>query len=291
MRWRLLFGGLAIDLPRRALAGAGACVAVGFLWGWAEWPGPTRLTFLAVGQGDCTVFQHEGTTVLVDAGPRAYGVDAGQRIVVPKLAAMGVKNVDLLFLTHPDEDHVGGVGAILRAFPSAKVAISAEFRDHEGLATRLREWKLDPERVLWLGSRHRMAVGKFLFEIANPDVTPSTEDNDGSTFLRISSGRASAVLSGDASQSVEIEMAAEGDWGAQVLKAGHHGSATSSGHAWLIEVSPKYAVVSCGRDNVYGHPAKSVVHRLKSKGITTLRTDQEGDLVFLYDKRRGFVLR
>lgn len=289
MRSPLPYGGPVFG-PRKLALGAGCCLASGFGWGWLAWPAETKLTFLAVGQGDCTVFQHRGTTILIDGGPRAYGVDAGSRIVVPKLNALGVRSVDLILVSHPDEDHVGGIGAVLKAYPRARVAVSSEFLDHEGLAVRLKEWRMEPEDVLWMGSTQSLSLGEFSVRIANPDLPTGAVDNDGSSFVKIQSGSASVVLSGDASEPVENAVAELGDWSAQVMKVGHHGSQTSTGPVWLREVSPTYAIVSCGRDNEYGHPANQVVTRLNGSRVTTLRTDQQGDVVFVVDKLRGFVL-
>lgn len=257
----------------------GVSLLAGLGLGWSR-PEPTELRFLAVGQGDCAVFRHGGTTILIDAGPAGFRHDAGKRIIVPRLRELGVQSVDLILVSHPDADHTGGLGAVLRVYPRARLVVSEAFRQHPDLLQDLKEWGLKPESVLWIGSRRSFQVGDFRFDLANPRLLPGAPDNDASMFTRISSGNAVAVLTGDAPSSAESTMAAGGDWRADVLKAGHHGSGTSTSSAWLEEVRPTYTVVSCGRDNRYGHPNPEVVERLKAAGSRVWRTDRQGEIAF-----------
>lgn len=250
---------------------------------------PTRLTFLSVGQGDCAIFQTEGGTVLIDAGPKSPTYDAGKRIVLPDLDRLGVESVDLVFLSHPDEDHIGGLGAILKAYPTAKIAISSQFASSAEMQAHLREWNVNPQSVLWLGPSAEVKVGEFTLDVRDPPLPPGEPDNAGSMFIHLVHGPASAVFSGDAGAKVEKLMEPIEDWRSQVLKVGHHGSRSSTDSSWLQEVQPKYAVISCGRNNVYGHPAKSTLNKLQSAGIAVWRTDQEGDLSFRYDAQKGFL--
>ena len=235
---------------------------------------------MSVGQGDCTVFRTEGTTVMIDAGPNTHGFDAGSRIVVPKLRAMGVANVELLILTHPDSDHVGGVTSVLKAYPDTKIAISACFRENKEIRYDLQKWHISDDRVWWLSSVQVAMIGKFRLEIRCPQVAANGPANDGSVFVHLSHGDASAVMSGDAPVMAENQMAALSDWGSVILKAGHHGSRTSTGDRWLAAVRPKIAIISCGRDNSYGHPHRQVVDRLERANIQIMRTDVLGDIRF-----------
>jgi len=260
----------------RFVGAAAACAGVGIWLGLRE--PTTRLTFLSVGQGDCAVLQHDGRTILVDAGPTSGSFDAGARVVLPKLRSMGVERVDLLLLTHPDSDHLGGAGAVLRAFPGARIAIPGTFREHPQLKAYLAQWKLRPESVVWLGARTEGRVGAFTLSVVCPP--PGQADNDGSAMVRITAGDAGAVLTGDAPSDVERKAAAEGDWSAQVVNAGHHGSRSSTSAAWLREVRPEWVVVSCGRDNRYGHPSPEVLERVARAGAKLARTDREGDVAF-----------
>lgn len=257
-----------------------ACLAVGGLAGYWTTAEPDTLTFLSVGQGDCAVFRSAGVTVLIDTGPRTPTFDAGEKIVVPKLRAMGVESVDLVLLSHPDLDHVGGLGAIKRAYPNLKVGVSGDFRGFPAMEKALDAGGVIDDQVIWLGPENVSQVGSFTFRLECPHWKAGEPDNDGSMFIRVSNNTSSAVLSGDASSVAEAIEAPQINWSAQVLKAGHHGSKSASSEVWLETVHPKYDVISCGRNNPYGHPHKVVLDRLAADHIQALRTDQVGDIEF-----------
>ena len=264
----------------KVIAGGIACVAIGFGVGWV-WPQPTRLTFLSVGQGDCAVFQTAGTTVLIDSGPVTPKSDAGEKVVVPDLKEMGVDGVDLILLSHPDIDHIGGTGAILRAYPEATIAISNCFHSNSQLLEQLRKWKIDSNHLKWLGPELKGRVGGFEIRLDCPQTDPDEETNDGSMILRIANGGASVVFTGDAPTKIEQAFSHVVDWRSEIMKAGHHGSKTSTSEDWIEAVRPEYAILSCGINNQYHHPHPEVVNRLKEDGVKTCRTDLEGNIRFV----------
>jgi competence protein ComEC len=197
--------------------------------------------------------------------------------------------VDLILLSHPDLDHIGGTGAVLRSFPDAKIAVSDEFRNDQHMLSRLASWGRSPDDVAWLPHREAGRIGNFTVTIECPLMLPGEEDNDGSMFVRIQEDRASAVFSGDAPMSVEAAEAARGDWSAQILHVGHHGSKTATSETWLRAVHPKVAVISCGRNNRYGHPHAATLQRLAAYKIPVDRTDREGSIEFVV--RNGEFVR
>lgn len=233
-----------------------------------------------MGQGDCAVIRDSGRTILIDAGPAGRGADAGAKIIVPRLRAMGVGRVDLILLSHPDSDHVGGTGAILDAYPEAKIGMSSEFHDHPAMNADLSRWKYNPDKVFWIPARANLRIGKTTIRVRCPELLPGSIDNDGSMCLRVQHGAATAIFTGDAPMSVEEKLAFETDWSGDVLKVGHHGSRTATCDAWINAVHPRWAVISCGKDNPYGHPHRDVVNRLEKAGISILRTDLNGDISF-----------
>ena len=238
------------------LAGAWLlCLFLGIAAGYWVSPRPTRLVFLSVGQGDCTLFQTDNTSVLIDDGPKSPNFDAGQKLVLPDLDRLGATPVSLILLSHPDQDHVGGTGALLKAFPHARIAISEQFLNDAHLQAELSEWGLHTGDILWLGDSAQIKLGCFTLGIEDPALSAGAPDNDGSMFIHLTGGPASAVFSGDADALTERAMETRGNWSSQVLKVGHHGSRTASDPTWLGAVHPAFAVVSCGRDNEYGHPA------------------------------------
>jgi len=259
---------------------AACCLVAGVCAGWF-WPDPTRLVFLNVGQGDCAMIHAGGATILIDSGPRDAHSDAGERIVVPKLRAMGITGVDLILLSHPDMDHIGGTGAIVHAFPDAKIAVSTYFRHNHQLLEQLAKWGRRADGVMWLGDQLEGSIGEFRLRIDCPAIVEDEETNDGSMFVRIESGKASAVFSGDAPVKAEDAMESVTDWHSEIMKAGHHGSRSATSEGWIEAVRPDYAILSCGRNNRYGHPNKEVVDRLTADGVHILRTDRDGDIAFV----------
>ncbi len=235
---------------------------------------------MSVGQGDCTVFISNGKAILVDAGPAVRDYDAGKRIVVPKLREYGVDEVLLVLLTHPDGDHIGGTGAVLQAFPKAKVAINTSYRHNPDLLASFSRWGYREENVHWMTGNEQVQLGDFKFDLWLPDRPDSAPTNDASLFCYVQAGKTGMVLTGDAPEVTEIEMQKKRNWNAEILKAGHHGSKSSTGEFWLQAVQPTTAVISCGKNNTYGHPSKIVMKRLEQFRVKALRTDEQGDVIF-----------
>lgn len=267
--------------PLSGAAIAASLLATGLVCGRLGGSDASRLSFLAVGQGDCTVFQHAGRTVVIDVAAKTDTFDAGERIVAPELYRLGVRTIDILILTHPDSDHVGGLPSIARRFEIGKVVIPARFEHHKDMTDWLRRAEIDPKTVFWLRKPTEITLGPYRLAMDALDDVDLVEDNDGSMFCRITGPKFSAVLTGDASSDAERRMLAKGgDWSAQILKAGHHGSRFSSSAQWLEAVRPTVCILSAGRNNVYGHPSRDVLSRLERLNIQPLRTDRDGTISF-----------
>jgi competence protein ComEC len=191
-----------------------------------------------------------------------------------------VEAIDLVVLTHPDADHIGGLSGLARRVPIRQVAVPAWFRRHPDLLAELKEARISTQRVLWLSGDWKLAGPGFTLEIRLPKRMTDDSDNEGSPFLRVHLKGMAAVLTGDAGEETELTMMGRADWRAAILKAGHHGSAGSSGEAWLRRVSPQVVVVSCGAGNRFGHPAPAAMERFVRVGASVLRTDRDGDVHF-----------
>ena len=249
----------------------------------------TLVSFLSVGQGDCTVVMSDGWVVLVDVGPKSDTFDAGARLVLPELRRLGVRQIDCLVLTHPDSDHVGGLGAVMRRYRVGRVIVSAAFQRDENMLAWLEDAGVAPEHVSWLYGPAVAELGGVRLRVAPPPGGPGTSDNDGSLFVRIDVGAGSVAMSGDAGMKAEQAIVSAGrDWDVQVLKAGHHGSKGSTGAYWLGATTPQAVVASCGRRNTYGHPHDDVVQRVQDAGAEFLRTDRDGSVTFVLGDA-GFV--
>ncbi|MBQ2546076.1 MAG: MBL fold metallo-hydrolase [Clostridia bacterium] len=236
--------------------------------------GRAAIRFLDVGQGDSTLFTHGGHAVLVDAG--SYASSAATAETVSRIAP----NIDAFFVTHPHEDHMGAAPEILRAANVKKMflseAVSHEFFFEESMRAaeeRGTEKVILREGGLW-------TFGDITVEVFDTFGFPYEDLNDASLILRVSVDGMTVLIAGDAERSLEAYAVDRGfDLSADILHVNHHGSSSSSTVKWIDAVSPKTAVISCGRNNPFGHPSTTVLDRLRSRGIAILRTDRDGTIV------------
>lgn len=295
--WLSTLAGLAVVLAlltdglARRLAGLTAACLLLVRLVQAALPTPLVVTFLDVGQGDSTLLQlPDGAVVLVDAGgcePGAF--DPGERYVVPALRALGVRKLDLLVLTHPHADHVGGAKAVLEQVEVGEVWACWHAQPNAWIE-RIRRWSA--RRHVPLSRPRPWRHGATRLLPLWPQGTsgscgdPALGTNDNSIVLRVEQGEHALLLSGD------IEDVAEGALveqraalAAAVLKVPHHGSATSSTESWLDAVGPRLAVISSGRGNRFGLPHARVVRRYRRRRIELWRIDRRGALRLLMPAR------
>lgn len=257
--------------------------------------GELELTAIDVGQGDSLfVVSPEGRTLLVDGGGfpvidvRRTRLDTGENVVSPYLWSRGFRHLDAAAVTHPDQDHIGGLEAILENFRPRELWIGAE-PDHEGLRRLLERARGLGVRVVRRRAGERFGWGGAAIEVlapgdAHPGARPSNND---SLVLRAVYHERSFLLTGDVERAGEYRLLSSGGpLRADVLKVAHHGSRTSSAEDFLDAVNPIYAVVSAGKDNSYRHPHPAVVERLTERGVRVLRTDEHGRITLRTDGHR-----
>lgn len=240
-----------------------------------------RVAFLNVGQGDAIFVEApNGNQLLYDAGPPSGAALRELRKVMP----FWDRSIDIAVLSHPDMDHIGGFGDIFRRYDVDLAVVSGASSDngvHEEIE-QLIETKSIDRLVAQRGMTISMGEGVEA-DILYPDHdTTNMETNSASIVLRLTYGSTTFLFSGDLPKSEERYIVGiEGDrLRAQVLKAGHHGSRTSSGEDWLRTVDPEIVVVSAGLDNRYGHPHKEVLALLEQLHIAALKTFAEGTIIF-----------
>jgi competence protein ComEC len=273
-----------IRLPIRLALTTG--VAAALLIAWPVFArgttGSLELHFLDVGQGDATAIRTpRGRWLLIDAGPSERGYDAGARRVLPFLRARGANALELLILTHPHLDHIGGAPAVIRGLPVRNVL---EPGHAVGSATYLDLLHaIEETGTVWIAGRsgRSITVDGVVLDLLWPDpetLDGVTDANQISVVVRLRFGEFVALLTGDAGAEVEHLLVARhpGALRAQVLKAGHHGSSTSTSAGFLAAVEPQLVIVSAARRNRYGHPSPSVMRRLEEAGIEIARTDRDG---------------
>lgn len=247
-------------------------------------PGTLRLTMLDVGQGEALLLQFpDGAAWLVDAGGQPFGgggADIGARVVLPVLWSLGVRHLDALVLTHGDPDHVGGAPPVLDAFHPRMLLEGVVVPGHLP-TSRLRELARAGGALLrevraGEETRHGPVAVRVLHPLA-PDWERRRVRNDDSVVIEVRYGDVVMLLAGDVGADVETALAPRLSRGAvRVLKVAHHGSRTSTAAA-LVEVwRPTLALVSAGRGNRFGHPAREVIERLSAAGAAVYRTDRDG---------------
>lgn len=242
-------------------------------------PSDLQVHFIDVGQGDSTLIEKDGLFMLIDAGEQDQG-----DTVVSYLKSRGVKKLDYVIGTHPHSDHIGGLEAVIREFDTQQIILPD--KEH---TTKLYESLLDTiaERNLKItlsGVGDRYQLGDASFQIIAPNRDYGDNLNNWSVGIRLVYGKNSFLLCGDAEKESEEDMCANGlDLKADVLKLSHHGSTTSSSEPFMDRADPDYGVISCGKNNDYGHPHKEILEMLKKRNIKTLRTDQLGTIVAVSD--------
>ena len=226
--------------------------------------------FIDVGQGDSILAESDGHYMLIDAGENDQ---AGT--VVSYLKAEGVTKLDYVIGTHPHSDHIGGLDKVIDTFPVDKVLLPPV--EH---TTRTFEDVLDSIasrglKITKPAPGDSYDLGNASFTILSPVKDYGNDLNNWSVGIRLTYGDNSFVMCGDAENQAEEDIVNSGAMlKADVLKAGHHGSSTSTSEAFLDRVSPSVAVIQCGKDNSYGHPHKEAMQNFAAVGAQVLRTDE-----------------
>lgn len=249
----------------------------------AEVPdGEIAVHFIDVGQGDSElIMTSDGKTMLIDAG-----TPDSRSVLTEYLKNQGVKKIDYFVLTHPHADHIGGAAAVLDAFDVVNV-IMTDVQTTTSTYKKVLQ-KIDEKEcgVIFAEAGKEYSLGEAKFTLLGPVSDYSDDLNNTSIVLRLTFGKTSFMFTGDAEKKAEQDMLAKfpaSYFRADVLKLGHHGSSTSTSDEWFFAVSPEYAVISCGKNNDYGHPHRETLSLLKKNGTTYFRTDTDGSIVMSSD--------
>lgn len=273
---------LSAKITWGVVAGLAVCAALIWSAAYRAHPGVLTVSFLDIGQGDSIYIESPtGRRVLIDGGR--------DRTVLRELGAVVPwwnRSIDVVLATHPDADHVAGLVDVLQRYRVAYI-----FQPGIGVQTGPAESMLlsvAHEGAKEILARRGQVIdigGGARLEILHPDRDVShAETNDGCIVARLVYGATAFMLSCDAPRGVEKYLVAMGDdLHADVLKAGHHGSRTSSDPLFVGMVDPTYGVFSRGCDNTYGHPHKETIETFKQFGLEVHDTCKEGRVTFISD--------
>ena len=248
--------------------------------------GSFRLSLLDVGQGQALVIETTHHVMVYDTGPR-FGarLDGSLMAITPYLKTRGIGQIDMLMISHADNDHAGGTARLMRDWPIGKKLSGEVARLHQVYHVEGFEVCEANQAWLWDGVK---------FEVLSPGLFPLRESNDYSCVLKVSTGSQSLMITGDVHGRVERQLLSH--YGkdkllSQVLVAGHHGSRHSSYPEFLGALNPELVLFSAGYSNRFNFPAQQVIERVENQGSQWLNTACEGAIQIEFNKENWQVIR
>ncbi len=240
--------------------------------------GTLTVTWLDVGQGDVAVIQCGGQSMLIDGGKPEKS-----SYIYAWLQQHGLSYLDVIVATHVDADHIGGLSGALN-YASVGTAYCPETTGTtETFQSFVKYLAQRGKQITVPTAGETFALGGAQVQILGP-LHRAEDSNDNSIVLKVSFGATSFLFTGDAERAEEQDLLNAGvNLQSTVLKVGHHGSDTSTSYPFLRAVAPQYAVISVGAGNSYGHPTEAVLSRLRDAGVTTFRTDMQGEITAVSD--------
>lgn len=254
-------------------------------------PMPVNVFYIDIGQGDCELIHTENANILIDAGEN---LPENSAKIISFAKQLGVEKFDYVIATHPHSDHIGAMADVLREIPADSIIMP--YLSEENIpTTRIYEDLLDTIEELNIPVIEAEAGASYEIDGLTLEIlSPLEQDenlNNMSVVVKMTYGDSSYLFEGDAESGAEHEILESGaDVQADILKAGHHGSRTSSSKDYLRAVDPEIAVISCGEGNSYGHPHQQTLEKFRENGITFYRTDTQGTITIGTDGEKYEVI-
>lgn len=240
--------------------------------------GTLTVSWLDVGQGDAAVIQCGGQSMLIDGGKPEKS-----SYIYAWLQQHGLSYLDVIVATHVDADHIGGLSGALNYASVGTAYCPVTTGTTETFQSFVKYLAQRGKQITVPTAGETFALGGAQVQILGP-LHRAEDSNDNSIVLKVSFGATSFLFTGDAERAEEQDLLNAGvNLQSTVLKVGHHGSDTSTSYPFLRAVAPQYAVISVGAGNSYGHPTEAVLSRLRDAGVTTFRTDMQGEITAVSD--------
>lgn len=240
------------------------------------------VSYIDVGQGDATLIRKGAFSMLIDAGKNEKGTT-----VVEYIKKQGIKKLNILVGTHPDSDHIGGMDDVLTQIPVDTVYLpdaKKETKTYREIEEALEQ--TDKEAQMPEIGKEYLYDKNVRIRFLGPQRV-YRDANDNSLVVQLAYGKNRFLFMGDAQEPAESDILKKNyDLECDVLKVGHHGSYTATSDRFLQVSDPAYAVISCGKDNSYGHPHAAVLAKLEDEDVQTYRTDTMGTITAISDGKQ-----
>lgn len=263
-------------------------------------PKELKIFFVDVGQGDCTfIVTPKNKTILIDGGGSTESdFDVGESTLLPYILDRGYKKIDLMFISHFDQDHIGGLFTILRELKVNRVCISKQEENSENYKKFLEIVKERNITVFTVKIGEKIKIEKNLyFDILWPQEEQIEENriNNNAIVMKLIYNGFSCLFTGDIEKVAEDKIVSlykdKSVLESDILKVAHHGSKTSTTEEFFKLVNPKISLIGVGKNNLFGHPSSEVIERLEKSNAKIYRTDMNGEINIIINKRGKYKIR
>ena len=230
--------------------------------------------YIDVGQADSILILNQNQSVLIDAGNNEDGDN-----VVEFIKSKGINKLDYVIGTHPHEDHIGGMDNVINNLDVDKIYLPKIQTNTKSYKDVLQAIQNKNKKISSFNKGDKFKIGNAEFEVMTDSILNKENLNLSSNIIRLNFNGTSFLFTGDA----ETENEKTINWPqTDILKVAHHGSTTSTSQSFLNQVKPKYAIISVGKDNDYGHPKEKILERLEKIGAQIFRTDECGTIEVIF---------